>query len=178
MPLQMIEGAIRMGKKIMRKCSKRKNTLRIALMQPRIRWHSQGSRSQDKPYLAMITATSVNIQADTQGAMDTAHQAIESMQTRLDTYHNETADILLDIIKPSIQNIPDEIIAKLREQGIVSSKQDCMDQIREIQKDPDLTELKNEQLLQWALQVSLPPSKSPTKDKMETRLTCQSAWTI
>lgn len=37
MPLQMIEGAIRMGKKIMRKCSKRKNTLRIALMQPRIR---------------------------------------------------------------------------------------------------------------------------------------------
>jgi hypothetical protein len=37
MPLQMIEGAIRMGKKIMRKCSKRKNMLRIALMQPRLR---------------------------------------------------------------------------------------------------------------------------------------------
>mmetsp|Transcript_2232 Transcript_2232/g.4015 ORF Transcript_2232/g.4015 Transcript_2232/m.4015 type:complete len:128 (-) Transcript_2232:396-779(-) len=127
----------------------------------------------------MITPTGVNIQADTQGGMDTARQAIESMQTRLDTYHNEIADILLDIIKPSIQKIPDEIIAKLHEQGIVSSKQDCMDQIREIQKDPDLTELKNEQLLQWALQVSLPPSKSPTMDKrLETRLTCQSAWII
>jgi ApbE superfamily uncharacterized protein (UPF0280 family) len=92
--------------------------------------------------LAMITPTGVNIQADTQDGMDTARQAIESMQTRLDTYHNEIADILLDIIKPSIQNIPDEIIAKLHEQGIVSSKQDCMDQIREIQKDPDLTKVK------------------------------------
>jgi hypothetical protein len=168
-PLQLIEDAIEMGEKVMRKCSDRKNKLKIALICSQDYVNTLKAAGVKMNHgLTMITATSVNIQADTQGAMDTAQRAIESMQTRLDAYHNHIADILLDIIRPGIQNIPDEVLAKLRKEGIVSSKQDCIDQIRDIQKDPDVTELKNEQLIQWALHVSLPPSNRATMD----RLTC------
>jgi hypothetical protein len=174
LPLQMIEDAIAMGEKVMKKCSDRNNKLKIALIRSQDYVNTLKAAGVKMNHgLTIITATSVNIQANTEGAMDTAHRAIESMQTRLDAYHNDIADILLDIIRPGIQNIPDEVIAKLREEGIVASRQDCMDQIRNIQEDPDLTEVKNEQLLQWALHVSLPPSNRPIMDeRMKKRLTC------
>jgi hypothetical protein len=174
LPLQMIEDAIAMGEKVMKKCSDRNNKLKIALIRSQDYVNTLKAAGVKMNHgLTIITATSVNIQANTEGAMDTAHRAIESMQTRLDAYHNDIADILLDIIMPGIQNIPDEVIAKLREEGIVASRQDCMDQIRNIQEDPDLTEVKNEQLLQWALHVSLPPSNRPIMDeRMKKRLTC------
>jgi TPR repeat protein len=176
MPLQMIEDAIEMGEKVMKKCSNRNNKLKIALVCSQDYVDTLKAAGVKMNHgLTMITATNVNIHADTQGAVDTAQRAIESMEMRLDAYHNDILDKLPNMadIKTISDEVFDEVIAKLREEGIVASKQDCMDQIRDIQEDPDLTELKNEQLLQWALHVSLPPPNRPIMDeKMKKRLTC------
>ena len=105
-PLQMIEDAIEMGEKVMRKCSDRKNKLKIALICSQDYVDTlKAAGVKMNTGLTMITATSVNIQADTQGAMDAARRAIESMQTRLDAYHNDIADILLDIISSPVFKI-------------------------------------------------------------------------
>jgi len=60
---------------------------------------------------------------------------------------------------------------------VVARKQDCLDQIREIQQDPHHfcaeKELCNEQLLQWALMVSLPPQNHPPRtDEIKDMLIC------
>jgi hypothetical protein len=125
LPLQMIEDAIAMGEKVMKKCSNRNNKLKIALVCSQDYVDTLKAAGVKMNHnLTMITATSVNIQADTQGAVDTAHQAIESMQTRLDEYHNDILDKLPNM--PDIETISDEVfdevIAKLHEEGIVTSK--------------------------------------------------------
>lgn len=161
-PLEMIDEAVKMGEQVMIKCSQTRNKLRLILTCEEYLVALKTAGDKMDRGLHMISATSVTIQADVQRSLADAEQTMESMQSTLATHQNDVAEVLLDIVMPGLERIPHEVINRLRGMHIVSSEQDCVDQISDIQQDPNLRnskELYNEQLLQWALNISLPPTR-------------------
>jgi len=175
--LDLITQAVKTGQEVMEMCSKRQK-LQVSLFSDVYIAKLNTAGDKMNRGLSMISASGVIVQADIQNKVENAKCTIDAMQRKLDSQPNEIAELFLDIVMPGIERIPDEIVTKLRDMHVVASKQDCLDQIREIQQDPhhfcaEKDELCNEQLLQWALKVSLPPQSHPPRtDEIQDMLIC------
>lgn len=161
--LEIIEQGIKLGQQVMESCLKKGSRLRIALFSETYISKLNIVGNKIDRGLSMLSASGVSIQT---GRIDGAKQSIRNMKTELMGTSNDVADLLLDIVLSGLRKIPDQVVAQLHERDIVSSTQDCYRQIRDIQLDHDTfrstKETYDEELLQWVMELSLPPQNPAT----------------
>lgn len=169
-PLEIIEQGINMGKEVMDVCSKKGVKLRVSIFTETYVSKLETAGNKMDRGLSMLAASGVSVHS---GKIEGAKRTLRSMKSELLSTSNDVADLLLDVVMRGLRNIPDQVVAQLRDQNVVSSKQDCYDQIREIQQDKDAfrtaKETFDEELLQWVMDISLPESK-PSKPRTSTAM--------
>lgn len=178
--LKSIEHGVKAGLEVMEVCSKRDNKLRANLFSETYIAKLKSAGAKMYKGLSMLASSGVSIQA---GESEGAKCVLRTMKSELMSQSNDVADLLQDVVMNGLREIPDQFIVQLIERDVVSCKQDCYEQIREIQRDEDgfLTakETYDEELLHWVMNISLSPARLstalhsiPMSQEIERLITC------
>jgi WD40 repeat protein len=168
-PLEHIESGAQEGKQVMEKCKKgapNKKKLRVFLFSQKYIRRLQSALAKMILGVNSIAAMGTAVQVE-------ILQEMKDIKARLVTKEDEVATLIRDQVMPGLDNPSKKVVGMLQEKGIVSDRQDLLEQLREIQKEKDEIiaekELFDKQLLNAVIALSLPP---PIDDRTESKLTC------
>jgi Leucine-rich repeat (LRR) protein len=189
-PLHLIMGAVEKGGSVLEACTQ-KNRLKAIIFSKTYLTNLSSSKADIEFALTLISACGVSIQGRLKNDLDSR---IEQLDQSICTQSHNMASQVNGLIQPGMDALPDQIVEKLVQLGLVTGRIDCNEQLREIQEAKKMflqeKAFADEDILERILSLSLydtsnPPARaarSSTKDDMpsvdadaesiETRLFC------
>ena len=185
-PMKLIREAVEEGSQVLDECSARdkKKRLKMNLFSRTYLGMLEAAGSKIQHALTLLSASGVVVQGNIEEGLEEVHDKVETMKRMVQAHHSEVLALLLEGQNQEIRSLPDEIVFRMVEMGVVDDRQDASEQIRDIaensQKLREEKAFADEQILQLVMRLSLtespavdsPPLKTSSTESVEKLLTC------
>jgi Leucine-rich repeat (LRR) protein len=132
-PLDLITGAVEKGRSVLEKCAQKK-TLQVVAFSKTYLTKLTSAKRDIIDALSLISACGVSVQGQLKTDLD---NSIAQLDQSIRTQSHEVAREVSGLIQPGMDALPDQIVEKLVQLGLVTGRIDCNEQLREIQEAKD-----------------------------------------
>ena len=140
-PLKLLKQGVQDGHEVLEECTKTKRFRARAFSEGYLgKLHTAAHRIQSA--LGLISTAGVIVQGSLLEGIEDANKKIGELTSMIASHEHDVADLLEKQVVPCMKRLPDQIIQKLIDMGVVENRQDCNEQIKEIAERAQ--ELRNE----------------------------------